>query len=163
MKWQDVTKADLEGALAAIKYSHDPEAAKNLIEYFHERMSEDFHFDEQVLFEYIKHAFGLIVEKNRSADVAFGLKLARGEYPRPNTTERDAIAVAYMVLLMRNGRTWQEAKGEAANLLFPDGQGEKAVEMAYIQCKEYFETLPNETLDAMLPDDTPIIKPFMTG
>lgn len=163
MKWSDVTKADLEDALASIKHGHDPEAARNLIEYFYERLRDGCRFDERVLYEYLEYAFGRIVNENKSAAVAFGLKSARGEYLRPDTTERDAIAVAYMVLLMRSGRTWEEAKGDAANLLFPDGTGDKAVESAYRQSKEYFQTLPDQTLLDMLPDDTPVIKRVMTG
>jgi hypothetical protein len=163
MKKSKVEAANLQGYLAFVKYGHDPEAARDLMKYFHERITKGLPFNQPVLLEYLGHAFGQILNENKSADEAFGLKLARGKYPRPNTTERDAIAAAYMVLLMRSGRTWEEAKGEAANFLFPDGTGDKAVETAYSQCRDEFHALTDKVLLDMLPDDTPVIKPVMTG
>lgn len=163
MKWRDISEADLNGALAFVLHGHDPDAARNLIEYFHECIHEREPYNEGILLELLDHAFGKIVREGWSADHAFGLKLKRGKRQRPDTTERDVIAAAYMILLIRNGWTWLDAKGQAANLLFPDGRGEKAVEAAYALCKEEFEPMSDELLIDMLPQGTPVISCNMTG
>ena len=154
MKWGDVTNADLEGALLAIKYGHDPVAAKNLIEYFYERIHGGASFNERVLHGFLDHAFGKVAIEGWSADQAFGLKLKKGHHERANTFERDVIAAAFMVLLMqkKNWR-WQDAKGEAANNLFPDGRGEKAVEKAYKSYGIGLKGLPEDYLVGLLPPD----------
>jgi len=163
MKWLDVADADLNSALAAVKYGHDPVAAKNLIEYFHERFKDGLPYNERILIEFLGHAFGKIIEEGSSADHAFGLKLKRGEYERESTLERDVIATAYVILLMRNRWTYLDARGQAANLLFQDGKGDKAVEAAYATYKDYFRSFPNDILEGMLPPDTPVISRDMTG
>lgn len=56
MKWMDVTQDDLDSALASLKTGHDPEAARNLIEYFHERMSNGFQYDDRILRDLVAHA-----------------------------------------------------------------------------------------------------------
>ena len=157
MKWHDVVNSELNGALAAVKYGHDPVAAKNLIEYFLERFRDGSHYNEHILLEFLDHAFGKIIEEGWSADHAFGLKLKRGHYERDCTLERDVMSAAYMILLMRKNWTWLEAKGEAANLLFPESKGEKAVEAAYANYKSEFARLPDKVLLDMLPPDTPVI------
>ncbi|HMV21143.1 MAG TPA: hypothetical protein PKL28_11205 [Rhodocyclaceae bacterium] len=163
MKWCDVKDADLNGALAAVKYGHDPVAAMNLIEYFHERFKGDFPYNERILIEFIGHAFSKIIEDRWGADHAFGLKLTRGKYEREDNYERNVIAAAYVILLMRKKWTYLDARGEAANLLFPDGKGEKAVEAAYAMYSCHFKSLPSGLLEAMLPLGTPVISRHMTG
>jgi hypothetical protein len=163
MKWLDVTDGDLQGALAAIKHGFDPDAARNLIAYFHEHMREGVDFNQQVLLDYLYHAFGKIIEDGWSADHAFGLKLKRGHYERESTLERDMTATAYIILLMRRGWNYLDATGEAANLLFPDGQGEKAIVAAYGHYKGVFSKLPEDILLELLPQSTPIISRDMIG
>jgi hypothetical protein len=165
----DFTLEDVEGAVTAIEYGFDAEAAQNLIHYFHYMLRDGCFFEcvqlrpkEQAFVNYVAHAFERITEEKSSADIAFGLKLARGKYIRPDTTERDFTAVAYMILLIRNGKTWNEAKGEAANLFSPDG-GDKAMEEAYRKYSKIFGIIPDETLTKMLPEGTPVIKRNMTG
>lgn len=163
MKWSNVTDSDLNGALAAIKYGYDPTAARNLIEYFHGQFESGDAFNEKILIEFLSHAFRKIVQDGWSADHAFGLKLKRGHYERPDTFERDLIAAAYVILLLRNNWTWLDAKGEAANLLFPDGKGEKAIEIAYsINCVALGH-MSNEELKSMLPEGANVISRDMTG
>jgi hypothetical protein len=163
MKWSDVKEADLNGALAEVKYGHDPVAARSLIEYFHERFREGLPYNERVLFEFLSHAFEKIIENGWTADHAFGLELKRGHFERPDTTERDIIAAAHVILLMRQNRTWQDAKGETANLLFPDGRGDKAVEAAYAFYKDALSHYPDELLTQMVQAGTPFISRDMNG
>jgi hypothetical protein len=158
-----ISDHDLKGALTAVKYGYDPVAALNLIEYFHKKISEDGAYHTPFLLEYIHHAFGKIVEEGWSADHAFGLKLKRGNYPRTDHTERNVQVAAYVILLRRRKWTLLDAKGEAANLFFPDGKGEKAVESAYAFYRESLEILPDETLTTILPHGTPVISRDMTG
>ncbi|MFZ5958848.1 hypothetical protein ACOXVJ_15195 [Pseudomonas knackmussii] len=164
MKWLDVTREDLDVALASIKRGHDPESARNIIEYFHERMSNGFSYDQQFLQELMAYVFAGIAE-GKTADQAFGLKLQRGKYERKDTTERDVAAAACMLLMSRKGVRYLDAKGDTANLLFPDGEGEKAIEHA---CREYHGELGCYTDVALLEclgafADTPIIKRLMAG
>jgi hypothetical protein len=163
MKWEDVSDADLNGALMAVKYGHDPVAAKNLIEYFYERIGNCGRFNERVLLELLNHAFGKIIEEDASADQAFGLKLGRGKYPREDKVIRDVMATAYMILLMRQGWTWEDAKGEAANLLCSSDAGDKAMEKAYADHKDLMKLFPDDTLKEMLPPGTPVISRDKVG
>ena len=162
MKLDEVSDADIHGALAAVKHGHDPVAAKNLIEYFYERIHEGKGFNERVLLAFLDHAFGRIVNEGWDPNHAFGFKLKRGKHTREDTTERNIVAAAYVVLLMRRNWLWKDAKGEAANLLFPDGRGDKAVEKAYGQYRA-LECLPDEYLAGLLPEGTPVISRDITG
>lgn len=157
MEWHVATERDLMGALAAAMYGHDPDAARNLIQYFHERFQDGGPYNNRVLIQFLTHAFGKIITEGWSADHAFGLKLKRGCYERENTLERDVIAAAYMLLLIRKKRNWLDAKGMVANFLFEDGKGEKAVEAAYAKYRESLSFLSDEQLIGMLPEGTPII------
>lgn len=165
MKWANVTRDDLNAALASIKNGHDPEAARNLQEYFHECMSSGYPYDRDVLHEYMTLVFARIVEDKRTGCQAFGLKLWRGGYDREDTTERDVTAAACVVLLMRKGVLWQDAIGDAANLMFPDGEGEKAIKVAHAQYKSEIEHYPDGTLLEILGPlgGTSLIKSVMAG
>jgi hypothetical protein len=103
------------------------------------------------LHQLLFHAFGRIVNEGVSADVAFGLKLRRGKYPRSNTIARDVMIAALVVLHRRRGHTLPFAQGEAANAFCPDGKGEKAVAVAYKKHRATFETLPDSSLLDLLP------------
>ncbi|MGV8889805.1 MAG: hypothetical protein ACOH2P_17555 [Pseudomonas sp.] len=166
MKWLEVTRDDLDFALASIQTGHgSKEAAQDLIEYFHERMSNGYSYDEDFLRKLMEYVFAEIVEGKKSADQAFGLKSVRGKYEREDTTERDVTAAACMVLLIRKGTLWLAAKGDTANLLFPIDKGDKAVERAYQKYRAEIEYCPDEVLLDMLGPlaDTPIIKLVMAG
>lgn len=162
MKWGDVTDADLIGALNAVEYSHDPVAARNLIEYFHERFSNEMPYNDDVLLAFIRLAFKRIADDGWSADHAFGLKLKRGHYLRDDTTERDVMAAAFVILRVRQGWRWNDAVGGAANLLMPDGRGDAAVKAACAKYRETLTLLPDETLGSLLPAGTPVISHDMT-
>lgn len=148
----EVPDADLNGALNAVKYDFDPVAAKNLIEYFHDRICDGEPFNERVLLEYVGHAFEQIIVHGKSADQAFGLRRSRGQREREDHTERDIAGAACVVLLMRKGWRWADAIGEAANYLCEDGKGDKAIEHAYSVYREVLSLLADQKLEAMLPD-----------
>lgn len=162
----EITLEDITTALAFIKHDFDDLAARNMIFYFHYMLQAGRIFEkpplnpiERAFVDYVGHAFSRIVQEGKSPRVAFGLSQGRGEYQRENTTERDAIAAAYMILLMRSNWTWEDAKGEVANFLFPDGKGDKVVEKAYVDCKDEFSLMKDEVLMGLLPSNTPRIKP----
>lgn len=155
LKWTDVSRDDLEHALAIIKHSYEPDNSLNLIEYFHERMSNGFTYEKDILQELIELVFARIIAGD-TADQAFGFKQKRGKYQRKCTVERDTQATACMVLMIRKGCLWLDAIGYAANLLFPDGKGGKAVERAYEYYHEEFEEYSNEVLlDILTPLSLP--------
>ncbi len=162
MKWADVTDADIRGALNAVLHAHNPAAAKNLIEYFHERFSNEMPYNEEVLLAFVKMAFRRMAEGGWSADHAFGLKQKRGHHQREDTFERDVMAAAFVILRMRQGWRWEAAIGGAANLLMPDSTGDKAMQAAYAKFKG-LSALPSETLEGLLPPGTSAISRDMTG
>ena len=162
MKWADVTDADLIGALNAVTHAHDKVAAENLIEYFHERFSNEMPYNNEVLLSFVKLAFKRIADDGWSADHAFGLKLKRGLYLRDDTTERDVRATAFVILRVRQGWRWSDAVGGAANLLMPDGRGEDAIRTAYAKYRDTLSLLPDDTLGSFLPAGTPVVSGDMT-
>jgi hypothetical protein len=156
-EWPDVTDRELNEALTLIKHGFDPVAANSLMTYFYERMREGWDYNEQILIDYLLHAFGKIIDHGWSADHAFGFKLTRGRYARDSTIVRDLVGTAYMILLMRRGLTYLKASEEAANLLFPDDKGDKTIQAAYSKYKDTLGIFPDEILMEMLPPGTPII------
>jgi len=142
--WRDVTVGELKTELAFLVETNDPVAAKNLINYYQKRFA-DIGLDGcpngaiGILCEYIEHVFNKMIVENYTPEQALGLKRPRGKYHRPDTFERDCAITAYMVLLMRQGYKWLDAKGEAANRYFEDGKGDKAVETAYEKYKSLFQ------------------------
>lgn len=167
LKWLGVTRKHLDADLAFIKRGYDPEAARSIIEYFHERMSNGLPYDHQFLQELMAYVFARIVDGRGkvTADQAFGLKPERGKYEREDTTERDVSAAASMVLMARKGVRKLDAVGDTANLLFPDGEGEKAVQHAYDKYRGELEICDDLTLLEMLGEHAvnPIIKRLMAG
>jgi len=161
-KWNHWTTGDINAALAKVKHQHDPEAARNLIECFYERITEGEGINEKLLLEYVHHAFGLIANNKYSADQAFGLKRHRGQRDRPDTFDRDMAIAAYMILLWRKGWTWIEAKGEAANVFFPYGEGENATETAYRIYRIGLEPQTSEFLESLLPKNAHVKPPAQT-
>lgn len=163
----DFTVKDVTCAVASVKFDFDEVAAQNMVRYFHYRLKNGCLFDgvrlkpkERAFVDYVEHAFARMVEQKKSPEVAFGFVPGRGEHKRENTTERDVIAAAYMVLLMKNSWRRVDAIGIVANFLFPDGNGESAVKEAYAKYRGYFVTLPEKTLLDFLPADTLPIKQY---
>ena len=160
-----VTPEEVASAVGSVTVSFDEKAARNLIRYFHYRLKNGALFNgvplrqkERAFLDYVEHAFSRFVEQEKSLNVAFGLTSGTGNRPRDSTTERNVIAAAYMVLLIKyNHWKWEDAKGEVANFLFPDGEGEKAVEKAYSDRRDEFWLMKEETLRELLPNNTPQI------
>lgn len=155
MKPSDYSDADIKCAINSIKHDHDTEAARNLIEYFHACLDRGLPFNERLLHEYLRHAFGLIT-RGKSADTAFGLKRGQGR-PSRNLGSRDIMLAAFVFKRIRElkaerGRdqNWSDAIGEAANKYFPDGEGSKAVEDAYAKYHHILEQFPEGERDVML-------------
>lgn len=149
-KWRDVSDGDLLAALSEVKFGHNPEAARNLIEYFHERFRDSDGYNEKILLELVYHAFEKIIKDGWTADQAFGLKLRRGHYEREDTTIRDVGLAAYVIKRTREGAIWTTAIGGAANLISDSG-GEKIVEAAYRKYRATLEIMNDEWLSGYLP------------
>ncbi len=168
----ELTQAEIAGAIASVKYGFDCMAAKNLISYFHLMFKNGQLFEhgelkqsERLFLQYMSYVLSRIVadhpespDKWKSADYAFGLRRGPGERNRKDNFERDVSIAAYMVLLRRNGWSWIDAKGEVANNLFEDGQGEKAVEAAYATYRDAFSALSDSDLAGALPSGVVIQK-----
>jgi len=161
--WDEVAQKARPAALSATIELHNTQAAQALIRYFAERLEDGHMLQDPVLFQYLRHAFAKITKEGWSADQAFGLKLRRGQYYRPDTMNRDIASVAYVVLLMRHGWTWIDAISEAANLFISSEGGDKAVTAAYSRYKRTIKDLPEKTLLKILPEGTPVIPRNMNG
>ncbi|GAB3471622.1 hypothetical protein [Azotobacter salinestris] len=152
LRGADVKHEELAAELSFLKTGHDPVAARSIIEYFHERMSNGLSYDKNILHDLMAHVFAGIVA-GKSADQAFGLKLVRGGYERPDTIERDVPAAASVMLLMRKKKTWEQAIGETADRFFPDENSERTVERAYAKYREELETCTDEQLRETIGPD----------
>ena len=142
--WRDITLVDLNGALGSLIYDNDPIAANNLINYFHERFS-DVGLDGcpqsavGVLCEYMQHVFKKMLVDGYTAEQALGLKRRRGKHERADNTVRNHEITAHMMLSIRKGKKWLDARGDAASYFFDGDRGDKAAEKAYSENKQLFE------------------------
>lgn len=158
-RWAEFTRADLNTAICYIQSVHDPAMSWSIVKHFHDRMRNDEPYDQDMLHLFMKHVFQRMVDGDTAAngkrikltaDQAFGFKLRKGQGNIKDTLSRDLKATACMILLMRRKMRWQDAKGHAANILFPDGAGEKAVERAYEAYSGSLNGVPDETLLGIL-------------
>jgi hypothetical protein len=78
LTWKEISEAELRAALANARNGTDPAAAMKLIEYFYKRLNDNLSYDQTILFEYLIHVFGSIVE-GQSAARAFGLERRSGK------------------------------------------------------------------------------------
>lgn len=145
MKWFDVTDAEINGALAAVIHGHDAEAALKLVGYFYERIQNNEPFNERVLLEYLDHAFGLIV-KGKSADVAFGFTRGKGDRDQEDTMIRDMVVAAHFILQRRQGKSYEGAIQDAAELFWPEGKGHRAVAVAVSNYQTVLRFKPDQEL-----------------
>ena len=161
MKPSDYSDDDVRCAINSIKYGHDPEAAHNLIEYFHACLDRHLPFNDRLLKEYIRHTLGLIVE-GKTPDVALGLKTGRGcpsgvvtyGEGKESRESRDMKIAAFVFKKIReinaergSGKNWEVAIGEAANKFF---KGRKTIEDIYGKYHRIFEEIPDGELDVIL-------------
>lgn len=142
---------ELMSALEAAKSGHSPESARALMA----EMLRQLQAGSKTIGPYVEnwaiYAFTKVLEEGWKADQAFGLLARPGKRERPDTHDRDLIATAMVILAMRSGITWQEAIGDAANRLFEDGTGDKAVQAAYAKHHQTLGLLPTNTLAAIVP------------
>ncbi len=73
LTWKDISEAELRAALAGVKSGSDPAASMKLVEYFHKRIHDNLPYDQTILFEYLDHVFGRIVD-GQPPDRAFGFE-----------------------------------------------------------------------------------------
>lgn len=73
LKWKDIPEMELHAALAKVTVGFDPAASKKLVEYFYGRIHDNLPYDQTVLFAYLDHVFGKIVN-GEQPDIAFGFR-----------------------------------------------------------------------------------------
>jgi len=78
LTWKDISDAELRAVLASVKGGSDPAASMKLIEYFYRRIHDNLPYDQTILFEYLDHVFGRIVD-GQPADRAFGFERQAGK------------------------------------------------------------------------------------
>jgi hypothetical protein len=69
---KDISDAELRAALASAINGGDPAASMKLIEYFYRRLHDNLPYEQTILFEYLDHVFGRIVD-GEQPDRALGL------------------------------------------------------------------------------------------
>lgn len=77
--WKDIPEKELHAALASVTGGFDPAASMKLMEYFYRRIHDHLPYDQTVLFAYLEHVFGKIID-GQPPDVAFG-------FIRPDATK----------------------------------------------------------------------------
>lgn len=144
-----------------IKVKRAPDIARIVMWDFHKKMQNDelLPYEKDLLCLFMKHVFSEILVNNKSPKSALGLTSIQGGL-RTDNMARDYRAAACITLLKRQGQTWQNAVGDAANLFFPDGEGTRAVEDAYSKYRDEFSELPNKTLEGIL---APLTLPHQPG
>lgn len=136
---ESASNDELLFALEAAKLGTDAASARALMQEMLNRIRSGDGAITPFVLHWAGHAFGKILEDGYTADQAFGLKLKKGMYERQDHFLRDIQAVATVVFIMRTQqKTRTFAIGETANLIFPDGTGDKAIEEA---CAKYFAAI----------------------
>lgn len=137
----------------------NPDHAKALVKYFHERLQESREVDEQLhrddaflLEKYMTHVFAQI-QAGVPADQALGLKLGKGKYCREDTTWRDLSLAAFTVLQERSGKTWEKATGEAADAF---NVSESTAQRAYREYGHGADSLADHELNILAGSRLPL-------
>lgn len=147
--WAGATTEDLKSELGLIKDGHSPDSARNLIHYFHCRMSNGLPFDEEVLHDMVAHVFKGIAE-GKTLERAFGLNHGRGQYEREDTTERNTSLAASVELLVREGKNQKKGQKQAiaeTAKRFPHLKiGKRTVERAYMELRGELEDWSGDEL-----------------
>lgn len=148
-KWDHLTPDELYNAVVLIKSSHEPTAARNVIECLYERLRDDVPFDVRVLELLVLHAFARMLEEGRTLDQGFGVKNVRGQYARKDTTIRD-LQLAYLV-------AEKQADGLAVETAINDVEdttkfGSGIVERAYRKHKDVLAYVTKDALFAESDD-----------
>lgn len=78
LTWKDVSEAELRALLAGVTNGSDPAASMRLVEYFYNRIHDNLPYDQTILFAYLDHVFGRLLE-GQPADRAFGFEREAGK------------------------------------------------------------------------------------
>lgn len=148
---EPATHDELLSALELSKTGHSPETALALMAEMLRQLQAGSRSITPYVENWVIHAFAKILEEGCSADQAFGLKVCKGKYERSDTHDRDLVAAAIVVLAIKSGMKWEDAIGEAANKVFEDGLGDKAVQAAYAKYRETLELFPKPYLASLIP------------
>lgn len=148
MKWDLTNDEGLHAALCFFEVEHDPETARQLAAYFHERLksADAVSIHEPLFIRYFRTVMHRLIEQGMKPEQAMGFALQRGKHARADTESRDIRCAAYVVLARRQGNTRLKAIGDAANLFHDADVGDKAVERAYKQYRETFDGFPDAVL-----------------
>lgn len=152
---------DILCALSQVKHSFEPELARDLIEYFHEKIKYGRPFVKEQLINFVEMAFSRMIDSECNADQAFGLEPEKGKYARPDTTDRDVDCAAFMMVLRRLGWTWLDASNEAVGYILQDEGSEKIAQRAFKEYGEELQCLSCEELWEILPSTMPPIQQFI--
>ncbi|MGQ0511379.1 MAG: hypothetical protein ACT4P9_12270 [Betaproteobacteria bacterium] len=78
LTWKDISEAELRALLAGVTSGSDPTASMRLVEYFHSRIHDNLPYDQTILFAYLDHVFGRLLD-GQPADRAFGFERRPGK------------------------------------------------------------------------------------
>jgi len=78
LTWKDISEAELRALLAGVTSGSDPAASMRLVEYFYKRIHDNLPYDQTILFAFLDHVFGRLVD-GQPADRAFGFERQAGK------------------------------------------------------------------------------------
>lgn len=78
LTWKDISEAELHALLAGVTSGSDPTASMRLVEYFYKRIHDNLPYDQTILFAFLDHVFGRLVD-GQPADRAFGFERRAGK------------------------------------------------------------------------------------
>lgn len=78
LTWKEISEAELRALLAGVTSGSDPTASMRLVEYFYNRIHDNLPYDQTILFAYLDHVFGRLLDGQPAAR-AFGFERQAGK------------------------------------------------------------------------------------
>ena len=144
------TDADLRQAMARVREGDDPTSATTLIRYFHDRLSRHEDFEQDLLHDYVRWAFGRIVDNGMDAAQAFGLS----ESSTANESDPFSLqdqGVALTIEYLRRFDPYRSAH-KRGTLIAAErfGLSRREAEEIHERCQGWLSMLSDETLKRRL-------------
>ena len=144
--------SDLRQAMARIREGDDPESALTLIRYFHYRLSRHEDFEQDLLHDYLRWAFGRIVDSGLDAALAFGLRESSAATESDQFSLQDQ-GVALTIEYLRRFDPYRGAH-KRGTLIAAErfGLSRRQSEEIHARCQNWLATLSDETLKRRLEE-----------
>jgi len=146
------TDAELRQAIAKLREGDDPVTATTLIRYFHDRLSRYEDFEQDLLHDYVRWAFGRMVDNGMDAAQAFGLC----ESSTANESDPFSLQDQGVALTIEYLRRFDPYRGahKRGTLIAAErfGLSRRQAEEIHERCQGWLATLSDETLKRRLAE-----------